>query len=546
MPGDGRLTPAAVEVSERGAAAPATAETAAPTGRVATWRAGLREHWLAAALIGIGAILRVMAQFAYRPALFYIDSVKYLYNAEGNDPEGYKGPLRAILAISNLNTVIALQHLLGLAMAVVIYRLLLRRGVGRWLAALAIAPLLLDAYQLQMEQTIMPGTLFEALIVAGLAVLLWRPDQRGDTGGRPPGPAQRGDTGGRPPGLTPSWRAVIVAGLILGTSATVAQVGEALILPAAFYLLVAGGGWRHAIGKAAVMIVACAVPILAYCTGSYVATGDFFLSHSGVTSFYGRTAAAVDCKTIKLTPIERGICPDAAEQARGNDWLEFAPNAPVQAYYDHLPRAEVDKAVTDFSRAVVMQQPVRVLKAYLRDVFKIYSVTRQTDRGDAPISRWQFRTAFPYFSPHATKAEVDGVVRQFGGGLPRVWQPVADFLRSYQLDGGYTPGPLLLLFSLTGLFGSVAALMRRRLDHATAQLALASLLFFVSAAGLLLVSDLFVFSWRYQIPALVSLVPGGVLGIAVVARLIRNWRTERSGAALAEPAVGGAELAAEG
>ena len=34
---------------------------------------------------------------------------------------------------------------------------------------------LLDAYQLQNEQTIMPGTWFEALIVAGLAILLWRP-----------------------------------------------------------------------------------------------------------------------------------------------------------------------------------------------------------------------------------------------------------------------------------------------------------------------------------------------------------------------------------
>jgi hypothetical protein len=287
------------------------------------------------------------------------------------------------------------------------------------------------------------------------------------------------------------------------------------------------------------------VPILAYCTGSYIVTHDFFLSHSGVTSFYGRTAAAVDCATIKLTPIERGICPSPAEEARGNDWLEFAPKAPVQAYYDHLPRAEVDKAVTDFSRAVVTQQPVRVLNAYLRDVVKIYSVTRQTDRGDAPISRWQFRTSFPYFSPHATKAEVDGIVRQFGGGLPRVWQPVADFLRSYQLDGGYTPGPLLLLLTFTGLIGSAAALMRRRLDHATAQLALASLLFFVSAVGLLFVSDLFVYSWRYQIPALVTLVPGGVLGIAVVARLVRSWRTNASSAGSAERAAGGAELAAE-
>ena len=88
------------------------------------------------------------------------------------DPVGYKGPLRAILFVGNFAAVAAVQHLLGLAMAVVIYVLLLRRGVSRWLAALAIAPVLLDAYQLQNEQAIMPGTWFEALIVAGLAILL--------------------------------------------------------------------------------------------------------------------------------------------------------------------------------------------------------------------------------------------------------------------------------------------------------------------------------------------------------------------------------------
>jgi hypothetical protein len=34
----------------------------------------------------------------------------------------------------------------------------------------------------------------------------------------------------------------------------------------------------------------------------------------------------------------------------------------------------------------------------------------------------------------------------------------------------------------------------------------------------LLVSDTFEFSWRYQLPALVTLVPAGALGIGVMAR----------------------------
>src|ERR1039457_176187 len=50
----------------------------------------LRRHWLLAVLLAAGLGLRVLAQVAYRPALLYIDSTKYLYGAyPGDDPPGY-------------------------------------------------------------------------------------------------------------------------------------------------------------------------------------------------------------------------------------------------------------------------------------------------------------------------------------------------------------------------------------------------------------------------------------------------------------------------
>jgi hypothetical protein len=451
--------------------------------------AALRRHWLAVALLAAGLILRVLAQFAYRPALFYIDTTRYLYNADGMDPVGYKGPLRAILAVANFDAVAAVQHVLALAMAVVIYLLLLRRGVPRWLCALAMAPVLLDAYQLQTEQTIMPGTLFEALIVAGLAILLWRPRI--------------------------GWRGVAVAGIVLGASATVAQVGEALILPAMIYLLASGGSWRHVIGKAAALCAAFALPILAYSAGSYLLTRDFFLSHTGVTSFYGRTAAAADCATIRLPAAERGMCPTRAQQANGPDWLEYNPGSPVWPYYHGLPRAEVNGLISDFDHRVLAQQPSRVLDAYGRDMLKVFALTRTTSQGDTPISRWQFQATYPYYPSHSTKLIVKAEVDKYGGGMPSVWRPVAALLRSYQLGGGYTPGPLLALFALAGLAGS-GALLRRRAAAGTRQLALACLLFFTSAVFVTLISDLFEFSWRYQLPALVTLAPAGALGMSIV------------------------------
>ena len=353
----------------------------------------LRRHWLAAVLLAAGLVLRVLAQLAYRPALFYIDTSRYLYNdAQGMDPVGYKGPLRVILAVTNFNTVAAVQHLLGLAMAVVLYVLLLRRGAPRWLAALAMAPLLLDAYQIQVEQTVMPDTWFEALVVAGLAVLLWRP--------------------------APGWRAVLAGGLVLGTSAIFAQIGEALLLPAVIYLLALGGGWRRAFGRAGVLCAAFILPILAYCTINYLAVGDFFLSHTGVTSMYGRMAAAADCTTLRLTPAEQGMCPTRAQQAKGPDSLEFDQDSPVQPYYANLPRDRVDTLITDFNHRVLAQQPLRVLRAYARDVVRLFALTRDGSPGVTAISRWQFQTAYPYYPPHASRQVVDTATDRFGGGRP--------------------------------------------------------------------------------------------------------------------------------
>jgi hypothetical protein len=489
MPGHSLLRPrpAAPDQRRQPAGRPAVAAAAAA--------AALRRHWLAAALLAAGLLLRMAAQFGYRPALFYIDTSRYLYDARGMDPVGYHLLLRAVLPVTGFAGVAAVQHLLGLAMAVVSYLVLLRRGTPRWLAALAIAPILLDGYQLQIEQTIMPDTLFEALIVAGLAVLLMSP------------------------GL--SWRRVAAAGAVLGAAATVAQVGEALLLPAVIFVLVAAGqGWRRRAVLAAALCAAFAAPILAYCAGSYLLAGDFFLSHTGVTSFYGRMAAAADCATLRLPAAERGMCPTPAQQAHGPDWLEYNSASPIRPYYRNPDRAGTDRLISDFNHRVLTQQPLRVLDAYVSDAAKLFMLTRTTGAGDTPISRWQFQTAFPYYPPWSSARVVAADVHRFGGGAPAVWRPVAAFLRSYQLDGGYTPGPLLALCTLAGLAGS-AALLRRRLDLRTRQTALACLLLFGAGVCVLGGSDLFEFSWRYQLPALVTLVPAGALGVAVLLRSIR-------------------------
>ena len=474
----------------------------------AAWPGMLRRHWLVAAALLVGLVLRVLSQIAYRPALLYIDSIKYLFGAwSGADPVGYQGPLKLILLFGNLAAVAAVQHLLGLAMAVALYLLLLRRGCPAWPAALAAAPLLLDAYQLQMEQTIMPDVWFEAFAVAGLAMLLWR--------------------------SSPALPAVIAAGLTLGASATVRQVGEVTLLPAVIYVLAAAGSRRRGIGQAAVLCAAFALPVLAYCSASYLQTGHFWLSRAGLTTAYGRMAAAADCAALRDPAAQRPLCPTPAQKTLGIDGLEHSPASPLQGYRASRPGTNTTAAVTAFTARVLAQQPLNVLSGIAGDAAKLFALTRNTRMGDTPISRWQFQGSYPTFSGAVELSQEDFLVLgPFGlaqsgamyhplpitlGRRAAVSQPAAAFLRSYQLNGGYAPGPVLAVAALAGLAGTLSIARRRaRASPAARNAALGCLLMFTMAAAVLLAADTVEFSWRYQLPALVSLLPAGALGITAL------------------------------
>ena len=154
------------------------------------------------------------------------------------------------------------------------------------------------------------------------------------------------------------------AGIALGLSATVAQVGEVLLLPAVVYALAAGGGWRRALGRAGLLCVAFALPILVYMGIAASVTGHFRLSNTGTGGLYGRAAAAADCATLRVPASQRAMCPTAAQKAAlGDDGLLHSPVSPVRRYYAELPPAEASHTVSAFTRAVFTQQPLRVASA---------------------------------------------------------------------------------------------------------------------------------------------------------------------------------------
>jgi uncharacterized protein (TIGR03382 family) len=450
----------------------------------------LRRHWLLAVLVAAGTLLRVLATVAYRPAIVYIDSLAvYLPNVDSftavtPDPLGYDILLlRPILAVAHLSTVTVAQHLIGLAMGVTLYAFLVHKGAWRWLAGLAAAPVLLDAYQVQIEQNIMPDLLFQGLLVAGLTTLGWSPR---------PGP-----------------RAVVISGLLLGAAVTVRVVGLPVLLAALVYVLLTTRWWRRRAILALVMAACFGLPVVAYGGYAWHQTGRFSLSSAGGFALYGRVATFADCTGLALPADERVLCPvEPLGQRYGPDFYAHDPRSPVWQVRDTAEAKALD-AVTDFSLRLLRHQPLGLAGAVAGDAVKLFSWQHSDDANpEAPTERWRFQTTFPTYPALVTLDSIAAVDAHYGDGPPAISVPLATFLRDYQLTVGYTPGPVLALALLIAL----AALVRRRRSPIWAVVAL----YLSTAVLVLLFADLFEFSWRYQLPGLVLIPVAGALGLVAL------------------------------
>ncbi|MGH3795034.1 MAG: glycosyltransferase family 2 protein [Pseudonocardiaceae bacterium] len=467
--------------------------------RTGGWLGSARTHWMLLALLAAGAVLRVLTIVAYQPALLFIDSFVYLGNLgnlrpDGLRPIGYELILNVLLTFGDLRFVTVVQHLLGLAMAVAIYVLLCRHGAKRWLAAGATAPVLLDAYQLQIEHNIMSDVWFQAQLVAIIWILTWR---------GVPGPRQ-----------------AACAGFLIGLAVVLRLVGVTMLVPALAYLVVAGSlwasraGWRRIGLRAVAMAAGFAVVLLGYVGYYRAVTGEWGLSGSTDTVLYGRAATIADCDRIPAGTWERTLCPEEPRDARrGVDFYAHDPASPVWTV--KLPPGESMGAIqSSFARQVFANQPFDLAEAVLGDFLKGFRPVRIDAAGDVSVQRWQFQTSYPY---NWIPQNVETTALQYGD-VPVGAQPeVAALLRGYQLTVGYTPGPLLGLALVAGLVGGFGFGAARRSGIRAASL-------LVSGLGItvLMTAAAFEFSWRYQLPGLVLLPMAGTLGVTAFTGPLRR------------------------
>ncbi len=458
----------------------------------------LRRHWLITLLVAGGVALRVLAVVAYRPAILYVDSVWiYLNHLPGStlpyatspspDPLGYNMlMLQPLLSVGNLFTVVLVQHVLGVAMAILIYAMLVRRGAWRWLAAVAAAPVLLDGYQVYLEHMIMSDSLFQALLVGAFAALAWN---------RRPGPAS-----------------IAIAGVCLGAATTVRAVGAPLLVIFLGYVLFVTPKWSFKAAGAALVVLSFALPVAGY--GLYMSTSssDFAANTTTATSLYARAATFVDCSTLKAPAEVKQLCPvEPLGSRRSPDFYAHTTLSPI--FHAKVPPGmTLQQLETRFAKAAMTQQPLRLTGAVLHDAARLFTWNHDNlANPDAPAERWRFQPSYPVYPTAVYLSTVAQVGADYGDAPPAVDRTIAADLRAYQLNVGFTPGPVMAAFLLLGLVG---VCWRGRSRGAPARAP--ALLYLLGTVAVLGAADFYEFTWRYQLPGLVLAPAAGVLGLTAL------------------------------
>jgi hypothetical protein len=421
------------------ARAPEAAETDAGGDAPGTLRRLARRHGAFGAILLVGAAVRADALIGYRGVLRTPDSTRYLANAlhlaPGTvRPSGYSVMLWMLEPLHSLTVVVAVQLVMGLAIGIAGYALLVRRGLPGWGATIAMAPVLLSASAVQLEHFLLSDTLFDLLVIAAVTLIGWW----------------------RQP---PIW-AHAAAGLLIAAATLTRSEGTPLLIAFVIYLIAGFAGWRTLIGIA-VLGVSFAAPVAGYATWYEQVHGRFEVTSSTGAFLYGAAATFADCASIRPPATERALCPTAPVRDRmWSDYYVFG--GPISALPGGSFGQRADTLGSDFALRAIRAQPLAYLSAVARSFWQNFQPP-VTGRPNSAIQRNQLlhqnEYRFPAGPPPPARSGTARLYAAYNhepaGPVLRVIQPYADWLRAYQRYL-IVPGPLLGVILAIGLAGLLA------------------------------------------------------------------------------------------
>jgi len=466
------------------------------------------EHKLFTGALAVGAVLRLFASIGYPGALWFAgDSYVYLGAALRPQPNlskstGYSFFLRLLLPFHSLTLVTALQHLMGLAVAVLIYMLLRRNNVSKMWSAIATLPVLLDGYIIEDEHLVMAETVFTFCLMVAVTLVLWRPKT--------------------------TWWVAAIGGLLAGYAAIVRSEGAVMLAVLPLFLLLRGWAWKTLRGwlVAIVFAVASLVPVGLYMNWFHERTGHYGVTMSTGFYLWGRVSSFADCARIQPTGDEAVVCPTTP----------IVDRTPPGNFVWHTPQVHQDmdslggpvsykgnKVLTDFAIHAVEAQPLSYAKTIFFNTMLSFGFPRIAYPGAGTTYYYSFHLHYvvtgkhPYnllppkdvswISPKVVpKNSAYGDWVNYGHQAPGVVHKIAAAPILVYQRVVFTYGPLLALIFLVGL-GGLIGVRRRGWQVRSLRLHWAprgtTMLPWVSAVALLVTPILLAdFDYRYLLPAI--------------------------------------------
>ncbi len=400
--------------------------------------AGWRRHWLFIIAVALSALPRVLAELAFRPALFMPDSFSYLADGTGLflgawHPAGYPILLHLLLPLHSLLAVTAVQHLLGIGMAALVYAVLRHWGLPAWGGVLAAAPTLFDPRQIVLESMVAADTLYAFLVVAAVAILLTR--------------------------RRPTWWQCAAAGLLIAWCSIVRGNGPAVIVAIAAFLLIRRVGWRALIAG----LASFAVPLAAYLALFYSGHGTIGLSNSDGLFLWARTMSFANCAVIKPPADLRPLCPEQQPYHRKPVLPPWSVPAllgePRPTGYLWSPgawwRHDAHPGFSTQNNALAMRFALDAIRAqpldYARTVGKEVALTFLATDRSLTMQTLHFSTRLWVPRLYGSGRRAEQAYAHVTANT-RAVQPYAYFLYLYQLPV-YFPGIVFLLVLVAGLAG---------------------------------------------------------------------------------------------
>ena len=395
-----------------------------------------RNHRLFTIVACVSVIPRVIAALGFKPALFIQDSFSYLqegthFNLGQLRPAGYPMLLRVLEPFHSLLLVTTLQHLMGIALATIIYAVLRRCGLPAWGATLLAVPTLFDSRQIWLESSILPDTLFTFVLMIAVAILIVRPK----------------------PAI---WQAVIV-GLLVAWASIIRGNGAPVFVIILIYLIIRRVGWR----VFTACLAAFAVPLLGYALVFFSEYGQLNITNSSGLFLWSRTMSFANCAVIKPPADLRALCPTAQpdhptspappwslpallNERTPADYL-WAAGAWYRVDKDPGINAHNNKLAMQFAERAIEAQPVDYLKSVGEGVFLTFFAT---DRSEVYLS--DHFTVAPHVTTLAPYMKHDEARYAHTTSNTHVVQPWAFFMFLYQLPVWF-PGWVFFAVVVSGL-----------------------------------------------------------------------------------------------